>query len=76
MKKLAAMLLSLVMCFSLLAIPAQAASIPDPDVPNIADTDGDSTKSGDDDPDKPKKPEKPDPQKTLPGPVEDLPGIR
>ena len=40
MKKLTAMLLSLVMCCSLLAIPAQAALTLDPDGPGIVDVGG------------------------------------
>lgn len=56
MKKLTAMLLSLVMCFSLMAIPAQAGFIPIPDGTIIIDVGrgpvvpGDP---GDDDPDEP-----------------------
>lgn len=53
MKKLTAMLLSLVMCFSLMAIPAQAAFVPDPDGPGIIDVGGpkDLVDPGDEDPD-------------------------
>ena len=40
MKKLTAMLLSLMMCFSLMAIPAQAALTLDPDGPGIIDAGG------------------------------------
>lgn len=72
MKKLTAMLLSLVMCFSLLAIPAQACPPDEPDERGVVDTGGNPTKPGDDDPDDPKNPGQ---QKTLPGPVEDLPGL-
>ena len=73
MKKLTAMLLSLVMCFSLLAIPAQAACSPDePDERVVVDVGENPVKPGDDDPDDPKNPT---PQKTLPKPVEDLPGL-
>lgn len=71
MKKLTAMLLSLVMCFSLLAIPAQAAFIPDPDGPGVIDVGGNPIKPGDDDPDEPGN----SVQLGLPDPVEDLPGV-
>ena len=50
MKKLTAMLLSLMMCFSLLAIPAQAALIPLPDGPVIVDA---GKGLGKEDPDEP-----------------------
>ncbi len=53
MKKLTAMLLSLMMCFSLLAIPAQAVFSPDPDDPGIIDVDGNPTNPGNDDPGEP-----------------------
>ena len=55
MKKLTAMLLSLVMCFSLMAIPAQAAFVPDPDSPGIINVGGlkGLVDLGDEDPDKP-----------------------
>lgn len=56
MKKLTAMLLSLVMCFSLMAIPAQAGFIPIPDGPIIIDVGGGPVvpgDPGDDDPDEP-----------------------
>lgn len=56
MKKLTAMLLSLVMCFSLMAITAQAGFIPIPDGPIIIDVGGDPADPGDpgnDDPDEP-----------------------
>ena len=51
MKKLTAMLLSLMMCFSLMAIPAQAAFIPTPDGAGIIDVSGpkDPANPGDDD---------------------------
>ena len=68
MKKLTAMLLSLVMCFSLMAIPAQAACTPDPDIPSIGDLGENPTEPGDDDPDDPD-----DPLRTLPYPREDMP---
>lgn len=52
MKKLTAMLLSLMMCLSLTAIPAQAAFIPLPDDTGIIDVGGpkDPADPGDDDP--------------------------
>ena len=50
MKKLTAMLLSLMMCFSLLAIPAQAAFIPVPDGSAIIDMGEDPADPGDEDP--------------------------
>ena len=55
MKKLTAMLLSLMMCLSLMAIPAQAAFTLDPDGPGIIDVGGkkDPTDPGDDGLDKP-----------------------
>lgn len=59
MKKLTAMLLSLMMCLSLLAIPAQATFIPDPDGPGIIDVGGNPIKPGDDDPDEPGNPAQP-----------------
>ena len=68
MKKLTAMLLSLVMCFSLMAIPAQAACTPDPDIPSIGDLGENPTEPGDDDPDDPD-----DPLRTLPYPRETMP---
>lgn len=72
MKKLTAMLLSLMMCLSLMAIPAQAAFIPDPDGPVIIDVGGkkDPTDPGDDDPDKPGNPVDP---MTLPEPRDNTP---
>ena len=77
MKKLTAMLLSLVMCFSLMAIPAQAACTPDPDIPSIGDLGENPTEPGDDDPDEPDDPEEPDdpddPLRTLPYPRENMP---
>ena len=72
MKKLTAMLLSLVMCFSLMAIPAQAACTPDPDIPSIGDLGENPTEPGDDDPDEPKNPA---PNRTLPDPRDDTPGV-
>lgn len=78
MKKLAAMLLSLVMCFSLLAIPAQAISTMDPDDPDVIVLDEDSTESGKDPTglgkEGPDEPENPDPLKALPAPRDDFPG--
>lgn len=74
MKKLTAMLLSLVMCFSLLAIPAQAAFIPDPDGPGVVDVGGKLTKPGDDEPGN--SVQSASPPDGLPDPVEDLPGAR
>ena len=59
MKKLAALLLSLVMCFSLLAIPAQAASIPDPDGSQAIDLSKGPGLPGGEDPDDPDDPDKP-----------------
>lgn len=70
MKKLTAMLLSLMMCLSLMAIPAQAAFIPDPDAPGIIDIGGVPTKPGDDDPDEPGNPAQP---LGLPDPVGEVP---
>lgn len=67
MKKLTAMFLSLMMCFSLMAIPAQAGFIPDPDGPGIIDVGGkkDPADPGDDGADAP--------QWGLPVPVGDIP---
>lgn len=72
MKKLTAMLLSLVMCFSLLAIPAQAAFTPDPDLDGtgIIDVGGNPVEPGDDGSD-----ESENPDKTLPAPRDDVPGV-
>lgn len=70
MKKLTAMFLSLLMCFSLLAVTAQAAFIPDPDGPGIIDVGEIPVKPGDDDPDEPGNPAQP---MTLPDPVDDMP---
>lgn len=53
MKKLTAMLLSLMMCLSLMAMPAQAAFIPDPDGPGIIGIGEVPIKPGDDDPAEP-----------------------
>lgn len=56
MKKLTAMLLSLVMCLSLMTIPAQAGSTPIPDDPIIDGgpvVPGDPSDPGDKDPDEP-----------------------
>lgn len=53
MKKLTAMLLSLMMCFSLLAIPAHTIIPPDPDGPGIIDVGGGLIDPGDEDPDEP-----------------------
>lgn len=54
MKKLTAMLLSLMMCFSLLAIPAQAAFVPAPDGPGIViGREPVDLGDGDEDPDEP-----------------------
>lgn len=72
MKKLTAMLLSLVMCFSLLAIPAQAITAPDPDGADIVDVGGSTTEPGDGEPDEPKDPA-PAPDRTLPYPLDDIP---
>lgn len=49
MKKFTAMLLSLVMCFSLMAIPAQAAFIPNPNDPGPVKVGGTLIDPGDDD---------------------------
>ena len=72
MKKLTAMLLSLVMCFSLMAIPAQAGFIPVPDGSGIVDVGGqkDPAGPGDDDSDAPVNPVQP---MKLPEPVDDMP---
>jgi len=69
MKKLTAMLLSLMMCFSLMAIPTQATPVPDPDSPGIIDIDiGDTPLTpGDDVPDAPAQAPK------LPEPVGEMP---
>lgn len=72
MKKLTAMLLSLVMCFSLMAIPAQAGFIPAPDGPGVIDVGGNPVKPGDDDPDEPGNPDQP---MDLPEPRDELPGL-
>lgn len=53
MKKLTAMLLSLMMCFSLLAIPAHTILPPDSDGPGVIDAGGDLIDPGDEDPDEP-----------------------
>lgn len=70
MKKLTAMLLSLMMCLSLMAIPAQAAFTLDPDGPIIIGGPKDPADPGDDDPDKSGNPV--DPMK-LPEPRDDMP---
>lgn len=72
MKKLTAMFLSLLMCFSLLAVTAQAAFIPDPDGPGIIDVGGIPVKPGDDDPDEPGYSIQSD-EGGLPGPRGDVP---
>lgn len=70
MKKLTAMLLSLLMCLSLMAIPAQARFTPDPDGPGIIDIGGAPMDPGDDDPDEPGI----SPQSTkFPEPVDEMP---
>ena len=65
MKKLTATFLSLMMCFSLMAIPAQAGFIPtpDPDGPGIVDVGGkkDPADPGDDGADAPQYGRFPDP---------------
>lgn len=53
MKKLTAMLLSLVMCFSLLAISPRAVFNPDPNGPGTIDVDENPAEPGDQDPDDP-----------------------
>ncbi len=54
MKKLTAMLLSLMMCFSLMAVTAQAGFIPLPDGPIIIGSDPvNPGNPGDEDPDEP-----------------------
>lgn len=73
MKKLTAMLLSLMMCLSLLAIPAQAAFVPDPDGPGIIDVGGSPIKPGDDDPGNSIQSVSPT-DDGLPGPRDDIPG--
>ena len=70
MKKLTAMLLSLVMCFSLMAIPAQAIDASDLNGSEVIDVGGNFTEPGDKDPDEPKNPA---PDRTLPYPVDDVP---
>lgn len=72
MKKLTAMLLSLVMCFSLLAIPARAAFDPTPAGPAVIDVNGpkDPADPGDKDPEEPGDPVQP---MGLPGPREEVP---
>ena len=72
MKKLTAMLLSLMMCFSLMAIPVQAALIPIPDGPGVINVGGlkDPVDPGDDDRDAPVNPVQP---MKFPEPVEDMP---
>lgn len=73
MKKLTAMLLSLVMCFSLLAIPAQAAFTPDPDPDSAGIIDvGDPVEPGDDGSDEPEN----SIQAKLPEERDDIPGAR
>lgn len=72
MKKLTAMFLSLLMCFSLLAVTAQAAFLPDPDGPGIIDVGGIPVKPGDDDPDEPGDPVQP---MGLPDPMDDFPRV-
>ena len=70
MKKLTAMLLSLMMCFSLMAIPAQAGFIPLPDGSTIIDVGGNPVDPGDDDPDEPGNPVQP---MSWPGEQEEVP---
>ena len=70
MKKLTAMLLSLVMCFSLLAIPAQAAVDPDNGDTGVIDVGGGFTDPDGNDPD---EPEDPAPDRTLPYPRDSIP---
>ena len=70
MKKLTAMLLSLMMCLSLMAITTQATFIPDPDGPGITDIGRIPIEPGDDDPDEPGI--SPQAEK-FPEPVEEMP---
>lgn len=72
MKKLTAMLLSLMMCLSLLTIPAQAAFKPAPIGPGIIDVGGpeDPADPGDKDPDEPGAPAQ---CERLPGEAWDVP---
>lgn len=70
MKKLTAMLLSLIMCFSLMAIPAHAAFLPDPDGPGIIGVGKTPIDPGEGDSDKPEIPAQPN----WPNPRDDIPG--
>lgn len=74
MKKLTAMLLSLVMCFSLIAIPAHAASLPDPDSPGIISVGKTPIDPGKGDLDEPEPPAQPNGEKDLPLPRDEIPG--
>ncbi len=72
MKKLTAMLLSLMMCLSLMAVPAQAAFIPAPGGPGIIDVGGpkNPVDPGDEDPDEPGNSVQP---LNWPDPVDEVP---
>ena len=74
MKKLTAMFLSLLMCFSLLAVTAQAASLPaDSSIPGIVGIGKTPlTPGGDKDPDEPGISVQGD-KSGLPGPVDNTP---
>ena len=73
MKKLTAMLLSLIMCFSLMAMPAHAVSLLDPDGPGIIDVGKTPIDPGKGDPDEPEIPVQPN-WTELPHPRDDIPG--
>ena len=70
MKKLIAMLLSLMMCLSLMMVSAQAAFIPDPGDP-VIDVGGELVVPGDDGPEDPGDPVLPMWQ--MPEPMEEMP---
>ena len=73
MKKLTAMLLSLMMCVSLMAIPAHAALLPDPDGPGIIEVGKTPIDPDDGDPDEPKVPTQPNKPQYLPDPRDEMP---
>lgn len=72
MKKLTATLLSLVMCFSLMAIPAHAISLPDPGAPGTIGVGKTPIDLDDDGTDKPENPIQPH-WADLPDPRDDIP---
>ena len=78
MKKLTALLLSLMMCLSLLAIPAQAAFTLDTDSSGIVAVGGPKAPvtPGDDDSDEPGISIQRGDEDGLPDPADDIPGVR